>query len=190
MTWYTKIIICLILVGIVIVFLHQGPTFISSSKVQDQYLVKLLLSTTTPQLFSIDHVVDGDTFVVQVNHGLATVRLIGMNSPEVVDPRKPVQCFGLEASAEAHRLLDHQSVYLVADSTQDSLDKYNRVLAYATLPDNQSFAETMIKKGFAYEYTFKKAYSQQKLFRAAELDAKKNARGLWSPSTCNGKLQK
>jgi hypothetical protein len=29
------------------------------------------------------------------------IRMIGLDTPETVDPRKPLQCFGLETSAQA-----------------------------------------------------------------------------------------
>ena len=48
--------------------------------------------------------------------------MIGMDTPETVDPRKPVQCFGLEASAQAKTILAGQSVYLETDPSQDTVD--------------------------------------------------------------------
>jgi micrococcal nuclease len=71
-------------------------------------------------------VVDGDTVVIAPD---TTVRLIGIDTPETVDPRKPVQCFGREASAYAHLLLDGRSVSLEYDPTQGRLDRYGRTLA-------------------------------------------------------------
>jgi micrococcal nuclease len=47
------------------------------------------------------------------------VRLIEIDTPEVVDPRKPVQCFGQEASAHAHQLLDGQTVTVERDLLSD-----------------------------------------------------------------------
>ena len=44
--------------------------------------------------FLVTKVVDGDTIWVDDNGTRLKVRLIGMDTPEVVDPRKPVQCFG------------------------------------------------------------------------------------------------
>ena len=46
-------------------------------------------------------VVDGDTIKVAINGGAVhTVRIIGVDTPETKDPRKPVMCFGLEATAK------------------------------------------------------------------------------------------
>ena len=41
--------------------------------------------------------------------------MIGLDTPETVDPRKPVQCFGREASAQAKTILGGQQVYLETD---------------------------------------------------------------------------
>src|SRR5215467_7166224 len=74
-------------------------------------------------------VVDGDTVDVQLDDGpTQRLRLIGIDTPEVVDPRKPVQCFGREASAHAHELLDGQSVSIETDLSQGYRDVYGRYL--------------------------------------------------------------
>ncbi len=57
-------------------------------------------------LVKVTKVVDGDTIEVETAQGLKKVRFIGINTPETVDPRRPVQCFGREASNETKRLLD------------------------------------------------------------------------------------
>jgi endonuclease YncB( thermonuclease family) len=43
----------------------------------------------------VERIVDGDTLVVS---GLGTVRLIGVDTPESVDPRRPVEAYGQEAT--------------------------------------------------------------------------------------------
>ena len=45
--------------------------------------------------------VHGDTFVVDAEGVEEKVRLIGLDTPEVVDPRTPVACFGREASKKS-----------------------------------------------------------------------------------------
>ena len=57
---------------------------------------------------TIIKVVDGDTIVVQVNGHAETVRLIGVDTPEAKDPRKPVERFGKEASRFTASLLKNQ----------------------------------------------------------------------------------
>jgi micrococcal nuclease len=69
-------------------------------------------------------VVDGDTVDVIFDGKILRVRLIGIDTPEIVDPRKPVECFGREASARAHELLDGQTVLLAFEYTYNLPYKY------------------------------------------------------------------
>jgi micrococcal nuclease len=125
-------------------------------------------------------VVDGDT--IEVNRGgeQVTLRLIGIDTPETVHPTEPVGCWGPEASAQAHKLLDGQSVRLEYDASQGRLDKYDRTLAYVWLRDGRMFNEVMIKGGFAEEYTYDGAYRYQQRFRTAEHAAQQRDAGVWS----------
>ncbi|MBI2443011.1 MAG: thermonuclease family protein [Candidatus Levybacteria bacterium] len=54
-------------------------------------------SVCSPPCISVKRIIDGDTIVVSVDGKEEKVRLIGINSPESVDPRRPVECFGKEA---------------------------------------------------------------------------------------------
>ncbi|NUU18287.1 hypothetical protein HP550_13605 [Cellulomonas humilata] len=67
---------------------------------------------------------------VLVDGSSRSVRLVGIDTPETKDPRKPVQCFGDQASARAHELLDDQRVWLEFDPTQGREVRYGRLLAY------------------------------------------------------------
>lgn len=141
-----------------------------------------------PTLYSVTSVVDGDTLKVNIDGIVKTIRLIGINTPEVVDPRTTVQCFGKEASIQAKALLTGKRVRLESDPTQGDLDKYSRLLRYVYLEDGTFFNKKMISDGYAYEYTYNIPYKYQAEFKAAQADAQKNLRGLWSPATCNGGL--
>lgn len=134
----------------------------------------------------VDYVVDGDTIKVLLNGKVETIRLIGIDTPEVVDPRKPVQCFGKEASNKAKEILNNKTVYLESDPTQGERDKYQRLLRYVWLEDNTNFNKLMISEGYAHEYTYAVPYKYQVEFKQAEKEAEANNKGLWSPNTCNG----
>ena len=129
-------------------------------------------------------VVDGDTIHVDADGRRLKIRMIGLDTPETVDPRKPVQCFALEASAQAKTILGGQLVYLESDPSQDTVDKYGRTLAYIWTESGRLVNLDMIADGYAYEYTYDLPYRYQPEFRAAEDDAQAQERGLWSPSTC------
>jgi micrococcal nuclease len=134
--------------------------------------------------FTVTKVVDGDTIWVNNNGKRQKIRMIGMDTPETVDPRKPVQCFGLEASAQAKTILGGQSVYLETDPSQDTVDKYGRTLAYVWTTSGRLFNLDMIADGYAHEYTYYVPYRYQQEFKAAQSDARTQERGLWSPKAC------
>ena len=115
------------------------------------------------------------------------VRLIGINAPESVDPNRPVQCFGKEASAELARVAAGHAIALETDPSQDTYDKYGRLLAYV-------FASTtnlnlhLVQAGFAHEYTYDLPYKYQREFRAAEREARETGRGLWAAGVCGNQI--
>lgn len=150
--------------------------------------------TTVPKMTGLQYkvvkVVDGDTLVVNGDNGNGDikVRLIGINTPETVDPRKPVECFGKEASDHMKSLASGEKVYLETDESQGEYDKYNRMLAYVYLTDGQMLNRKMLAEGYAYEYTYHVPYKYQQDFKGAQSFARGSKLGLWSPDTCNGLL--
>ncbi len=141
-----------------------------------------------PEMFVVTNVVDGDTIDVSINNQTKRVRLIGVDTPETKDPRKPIQCFGAEASAFTTKTLLNTSVTLISDSTQDDVDKYDRLLRYVFLADGTNFNEMLVKEGYAREYTYQTPYQYQKTFQIDQTEAKEQFKGLWSKTTCNGKI--
>ena len=142
------------------------------------------ISTTTKSLFVVSRVVDGDTIEVTRDGVKEKVRLIGINTPETVDPRKKVECFGKEASLHAKKILLGQKVRLVSDDTQTKYDKYGRLLAYVYREDGLFINKHMIEEGYAYEYTYHVPYLFQKEFKEAQLKAQNEGKGLWAKGVC------
>lgn len=136
--------------------------------------------------YSVVEVVDGDTIKINMNGEVETLRLIGMDTPETVDPRKTVQCFGKEASNKAKELLLGKKVRIEMDPTQGERDKYNRLLAYVYRDDGLFYNKYMIEQGYAHEYTYSTPYKYQVDFKVAQKLAQTAQLGLWSPTTCNG----
>lgn len=130
-------------------------------------------------------VIDGDTVNVEIDSKSQTIRLIGIDSPETVDPRKPVQCFGKEASNKAKEMLTEKNVTLEADSTQGDKDKYDRLLRYIYLEDGTSVNKYMISEGYAHEYTYQNnPYKYQAEYIKAEQSAREGKKGLWADDAC------
>lgn len=147
-----------------------------------------LFSSSSEEFFndyySVEKVVDGDTIKVKIDGKLKSVRLIGLDTPEVVDPRKVVECFGREASDKAKEILSGQKIRLEIDSSQGDQDKYGRLLRYVYLEDNTFFNKWMIENGYGHEYTYDIPYIYQVEFQEAENSARENKLGLWSDDAC------
>jgi micrococcal nuclease len=131
-------------------------------------------------------VVDGDTVDVALGSGRALVRLLGIDTPESVDPRQPVQCFGREAAAKAQELVEGRTVGLEADPSQDDRDRHGRLLRYVWLPNGRLVNLELVAQGYAHEYTFRAPHKHAEAFREAERRAREQGRGLWAPETCAG----
>jgi len=136
------------------------------------------------KLYKVAKVIDGDTISLDINDKTEVIRLIGVNTPETVDPRKPVECFGQEASQKAKELLNDKSVSLESDPTQGERDKYERLLRYVFLENGTNFNKLMISEGYAYEYTYNLPYKYQEEFKQAQQQAEQNKRGLWADDAC------
>ena len=121
----------------------------------------------------VERVVDGDTVIVG---GVGRVRLIGVDTPESVDPRRPVEFFGKEASAFTRRLVEGKRVRLAYD--WERTDRYGRTLAYVYLPDGTFLNAELIRQGYGHAYTrFPFKYLER--FRQFEREARAAGRGLW-----------
>ncbi len=144
------------------------------------------------KLYPVAEVVDGDTLKINIAGHVITTRLLGVNTPEVVDPRKPIECYGKEASEESKKLMTGKSVFVAVNQNYERVDKFGRLLAYVWLAFdlNKTSLSTssalfvnnyLIKEGYGREYTFnsKKPYQYQKIFTEGEMNAKKLKKGLW-----------
>lgn len=141
---------------------------------------------------AVVRVIDGDTVDVLLEDGTrARVRVIGLDTPETVDPRKPVQCYGQEASAKARELLvPGSTILLEQDPTQDTRDRYGRVLAHVFFEAGPgawaNFAQTLIGEGYGHHYIYRVPSQYAPDFAAAQEHAMINGLGLWNAATCAG----
>lgn len=132
----------------------------------------------------VERVVDGDTFTYDWNGEKRTVRLLGVDTPETVDPRKEVQCFGAEASQISKNLMEGREVRLETDPIANERDKYNREIRYVYLADGRMINRYLVANGYAFatpEYQF----SLKQEFVNLEKEANISGKGLWNKSVCN-----
>ncbi|QQG38183.1 MAG: thermonuclease family protein [Candidatus Kaiserbacteria bacterium] len=139
------------------------------------------------QWYPVAKVTDGDTLSIRNGDKTVSIRLIGVDTPEMAEPR---ECFAKEATDEAQKLLGGSSVRIETDPTQNLYDSYGRLLAYVYVPtsanpDGVLVNEYLISGGYGREYTFKGiAYKYQDDFKSAEAAARELKRGMWT--ACGG----
>jgi micrococcal nuclease len=125
----------------------------------------------------VERVVDGDTVRLS---GLGSVRLIGINTPEVYGH---AQCFGPQASAFAKSVLRHGLLVHYRVGTE-ARDRYGRLLAYVWLPDGRLFNELLAARGYAEPLTISPNDQLAPRFRAAAERARRVHAGMWARPGC------
>lgn len=142
-------------------------------------------SPLSAQFHRVMNVVDGDTIKVDIDGTIETIRLVGINTPETVDPRKPVECLGKEASDFAKQLLENTSVRLESDVTQSDRDRYGRLLRFVFLPEGTDVGKLLISEGLAQESLYSSEPHQYRAeYLAEQQQAQTMQKGMWNPSTC------
>ena len=130
--------------------------------------------STNSKTVKVIRIVDGDTIEIETGE---KVRLIGINTPETVDARKSVECFGNEASNETTRLILNKNITLEKDISET--DKYGRLLRYI-YKDGEFINKTLVENGFAYATSYPPDIKYQHELTNAQKDAKQKKAGLWS----------
>lgn len=166
------LVFCVVLVLICILFVGLSVSRKTAPFVENEY-------------YKIVYVVDGDTFKVKVKDKIVTIRMLGINTPETLDPRKAEECFGKQASDESKKILAGSMVRFEWSPNREVTDKYGRYLTYVYTKNGIFLNEYLISNGYAKEYTYGKAYSKQSEFKSLEKKAKKDKLGLWG--MCNNK---
>lgn len=135
----------------------------------------------TPLVYgTVSRVVDGDTIIVSADGRSEDVRVLGIDTPETVDPRKPVGCYGPQASAYTKHLLTGRRVTLEYDRVQR--DRYGRYLAYVFLdgPPRVFVDARLVALGYARTMAIPPNTAHAPLFAHLERRAALAGRGLWS----------
>lgn len=142
---------------------------------------------------TIIEVTDGDTVTVEYADGsTATVRLLGVDSPEVYventpgefeavpDTESGAACLhdaGEEASQYARTALLDRNAQLRFDQESENRGDNGRVLGYLYL-DGENFNHALVETGHARVYDA--PFSLQDSFYGAETDAQQAEQNLWS----------
>jgi len=119
--------------------------------------------------------VDGDTAVLSTGE---RVRYIGVDTPEIHHPRRPVEPYAREAKEFNRRLVEGKRVRLEFDVQR--YDKYERLLAYVYLEEGTFVNAELLAQGYAQLLTIPPNVKHTDLFVKLQREARKAGRGLWS----------
>ena len=129
---------------------------------------------------TVSRVVDGDTVEISPSiNGIEDVRLIGVDTPETVDPEEEVEPYGPEASDFATSELTGERVDL--EFGQEKFDDYHRLLAYVYI-DGQMFNEELVEQGYAQAYPYEPNTEYADRFEEAQQEARASGLGIWGLS--------
>jgi len=169
------------LISILFLILNQNFTFTESENVLGSAMAEI----ESADSYVVEQVVDGDTIKVWIEGELQTVRVANSNTPETVDPRKPIECMGKEASEKMKDLVENKLVLLEVDRTQSEKDRYGRLIRFVFLPDGTDVGLKLISLGYAYATPYGSTPHQYfETYETAQREAEQNKLGLWNPELC------
>lgn len=124
-------------------------------------------------------VTDGDTIVVRSGSHTESVRLIGIDTPEIAHHGQPADCYGPEAAARTTEILPVGSVVrLLRDA--EARDVYDRLLAYVELPDGRTVNQILATEGMARPLAISPNLAMADAIHAATDEARARGAGLWA----------
>ena len=129
--------------------------------------------------------VDGDTAKFEMNGEQVTVRFLGINTKETVDPQVGEEAWGKEASDfTKDKLQNANKIELEFDSSSDEKDKYDRYLAWIWV-DDELLQNLLVENGLAENYMLQNNYKYAGILQESQEIAKNNKLGIWSDKTNN-----
>lgn len=123
---------------------------------------------------TVRRVVDGDTFTTADGE---TVRLLGVNAPESVDPRRPPEHYGRKAATALRRYLEGRHVLLAPG--RNPRDAYGRTLAWVWESGGDFVNAEVIRRGLARVASYPDNPDHRDLLILCEWEARRAGRGLW-----------
>lgn len=125
----------------------------------------------------VKHVHDGDT--VKLTDG-RSLRLIGINAPEVARDEQPAEAFALPARDLLRTLLTAHNNRVKLIHGREKKDHYQRSLAHLFLPDGTNLQAQLLTSGLASAITIPPNDRFSSCYQQAEQRAFCKRQGLWS----------
>ena len=129
--------------------------------------------------------VDGDTIKVLLDGKEYTARLLAVDTPESVHPKKEVEYYGKEASEyTCNKIKNAKKLEIEYDDNSDKMDKYDRLLVWVFV-DGELLQKDLIENGYAkVAYLYDDYKYTSELEKKQELTSAKNI-GIWNEGAKN-----
>ncbi|EFC48124.1 thermonuclease [Naegleria gruberi] len=122
-------------------------------------------------------VVDGDTIICKMRDGeKERIRLIGVDTPETVHPKKKKEYYGQAASDYTKQVLENASIILEFEN--ELRDGYGRLLAHVWVGGN-NFQKMLLEGGYARAVFYHPNVKYQSEYKQYETSARNRGIGLW-----------
>ena len=152
---------------------------IAYANAREGIVMNALLPTQETQ-GRVVRVIDGDTVTLAIADREVTVRLLGIDAPELSD--KKGSQWGTEAAEFLRGLLEGATVGL--DFDEERQDVYGRILAYLSIGGHDVQAE-LLKLGLAAVYERCTCTRKEEYFRLEE-EARERGVGMWGRGAGSG----
>lgn len=129
--------------------------------------------------------VDGDTIKVLIKNKEYTVRMLAIDTPESVHPKKREEYYGKESSDyTCDKVKNANKLELEYDDKSDKKDKYDRILAYVFV-DDYLLEDLLVTNGYAEVAYLYDDYKYADLLKDKESVAKAKRIGIWNEEERN-----
>lgn len=128
---------------------------------------------------AVRNVVDGDTLRLQDGR---SVRLIGLNAPELGRKGRTDEPFAVAAKRRLQALVDASDGQVMVWPGAEAKDKYGRTLAYLYDRDGASLEDPLLREGLAFHVAIAPNVARVDCQRQAEARAQASALGVWKRS--------
>lgn len=135
---------------------------------------------TDGAVYYVTHVIDGDTFKVSEKGYEYTLRMLGIDTPELSNKYGEKDCYATTSKHALERLIRKKNVSIRFSKTKENKDRYGRYLAYVYLKDSELFInQYMIAEGLARTMIIGTRHEMADQFQATQEQAKQARMGMW-----------
>jgi len=133
--------------------------------------------------YKVLRIIDGDSLTFLDDTGTEMrLRMVGIDCPEL----RPLQPYALDAKKFVEELIEKGGGHIRIVQDGDGTDRFNRVRGhvYLMIDDNEIWLnEKLVRQGYAISVlSFRQSDGSKKALVEAEIDSRRNRRGMWSLS--------